>query len=98
MSSIKDLMELENVIEPQRLEELARSEPMDASTGQRIQQLTLEKIRAEQRMQSVQMGTKLSAERKIKTHRRGRRILAALAACALVISLGNSGSGQIFDR
>ena len=90
MSSMNDLMELENVIEPQKLEELARSEPMDAITGQRIQQLTMEKIRAAQHTQSVQMETKTSAERKIKTQRRGRRILAALAACALIISLGTA--------
>ena len=91
MSRIEELMELEGAVDPQILEALAAEEPLDDRWLQHIQQKTLKKIGAASEQDMVQVST-ISAK---KRRRDGWRLVLAMAACALVISLGTAAAARL---
>lgn len=90
-------MELEEAIDPQILEALAAEEPLDGAFVQHIQQKTLKKMGAVSEQDMMQVST-ISSKKPIsskKQRRGGWRLVLAMAACALVISLGTAAAARL---
>ena len=93
MSSIKDLMHLDDVIAPCQLEEMAALESDFLFRKENIQQLAIRNMHVLQKTQIPQSNTvhqAIDAPAKQTHKKRGRRFFTVLASCALVLSLGTA--------
>ena len=93
MSSIKDLMHLDDVIAPCQLEEMAALESDFLFRKENIQQLAIRNMHVLQKTQIPQSNTvhqAIDAPAKQTQKKRGRRFFTVLASCALVLSLGTA--------